>query len=123
MRVEKLGAHLEAYIQTLPTIVTLRLCSRFGSRPQCHINKLPIELVGTIEEHIIESACAEALGTWSLPTNASRSNAIPSTITSRLKNSMTFIMTWKTILVPEAATAPSSAGWTLNLPQNIVRRY
>jgi hypothetical protein len=65
VRVEKLGAHLEAYIQTLPTILVLRLCARFGIGPQCHVGRLPAELISTIGSFIIEPARVEALDTWS----------------------------------------------------------
>ena len=65
VRIDKLGAHLEAYIQTLPTVIALRLCGSFGTGPQCHINKLPVELVSRIESFIVEPARVEALQTWS----------------------------------------------------------
>lgn len=65
MSIDKLGAHLEAYIQTLPTIIALRLCGRFGTGPQCHIYKLPVELISAIEPFIVEPARAVALETWS----------------------------------------------------------
>ena len=65
MRIDKLGAHLEAYIQTLPTIIALRLCGRFGTGPRCHINKLPSELISEIEKFVVEPARVEALETWS----------------------------------------------------------
>lgn len=64
MRVEKLGAHLEAYVETLPTINTLRLCNRFGTGPDCHIIKLPIELVKSIEDLIIAPARKETVAKW-----------------------------------------------------------
>lgn len=65
MRIDKLGAHLEAYIQILPTILALRICGKFGTGPQCHINKLPVELIGAIEKFVVEPARVEALETWS----------------------------------------------------------
>lgn len=65
MRIDKAGAHLQAYIDTLPTIIALRLCSRFGSGPQCCINKLPVELVSIIEKFIVEPAREETFVTWS----------------------------------------------------------
>ena len=65
VRIDKLGAHLEAYIKTQPTVIALRLCGRFGSGPHCHINKLPVELIGAIETFIVEPARVEALETWS----------------------------------------------------------
>lgn len=65
MRVEQLGAHLEAYVTTLPNIITLRLCNRFGTGSECHINKLPVELVELIEEHIVALEREKALAIWS----------------------------------------------------------
>ena len=65
MRVEQLGAHLEAYIATLPMIITLRLCNRFGTGDDCHVNRLPIELVKLIEEYIVGPERKMALLTWS----------------------------------------------------------
>jgi hypothetical protein len=67
VRIDKAGAHLEAYIETLPTINALRLCSRFGSGPQCHVSKLPVELVKTIERFIVEPVREEKLYLWSTP--------------------------------------------------------
>ena len=64
VRIDKLGAHLEAYIQTLPTIIALRLCGRFGTGPQCHINKLPVELLSAIEKFVVEAARMKALKSW-----------------------------------------------------------
>lgn len=65
MRIDKLGAHLEAYIETLPTVLALRLCGRFGTGPQCHVNKLRVELISAIETFVIEPARVEALENWS----------------------------------------------------------
>ena len=65
MRIDKLGAHLEAYIETLPTIIALRLCGRFGTGPLCHINKLPAELISEIEKLVVEPVRVEVLETWS----------------------------------------------------------
>lgn len=65
VRVEQLGAHLEAYIATLPTIATLRLCNRFGTGNDCHIKRLPVELVKLIEEYVVEPEREKAFSTWS----------------------------------------------------------
>lgn len=65
MRIDKLGAHLQAYIQTRPTVNALRLCGRFGTGPQCHVNKLPVELITAIEKFVVEPARVEALKIWS----------------------------------------------------------
>lgn len=64
VRADELGAHLIAYANTLPVVNTLRLCSRFGTGRQCHVNKLPVELIDAIEEHIKEVARQAALGDW-----------------------------------------------------------
>ena len=63
---DQLGAHLEAYINALPAITTFRLCNRYGKGKkvqlfatclprrlmlttlQCHITRLPTELVEEI---------------------------------------------------------------------------
>lgn len=65
MRVEQLGAHVEAYVATLPTITTLRLCNRFGTGNDCHVSRLPVELVKLVEELIVEPEREKALSTWS----------------------------------------------------------
>lgn len=49
----QLAAHLQAYTDTLPALNALRACNRFGKGPQCHINKLPIELVQSIARYYI----------------------------------------------------------------------
>jgi hypothetical protein len=51
---DKLFAHVKAYDDTLPVITALRLCNRFGKGANCYIHKLPTELVGTIEQYIVE---------------------------------------------------------------------
>lgn len=65
MRIEQLAAHLKAYVDTLPTITTLRLCNRFGTGNDCHVNRLPVELVNLIEEHIVGQEREAALETYS----------------------------------------------------------
>ena len=64
MRIDLLGAHLEAYVETLPTISALRLCNKFGSGPQCFINKLPVELIGMIEDFVVEPVRERARASW-----------------------------------------------------------
>lgn len=54
VKIEQLGAHLEAYTSLQTTLNALRLCNRFGSGTQATITKLPIELVQQIERHMIE---------------------------------------------------------------------
>lgn len=65
MRIEKLGAHLEAYVDTLPVITSLRLCHRYGKGANSYIYKLPIELVGIIEQFVVEPEREKHLATWS----------------------------------------------------------
>jgi len=61
VRIEQLQAHLEAYVKTISQTTTLRLCNRFGTGDDCHVSKLPIELVTLIEEHIVEPERQDAL--------------------------------------------------------------
>jgi hypothetical protein len=49
----KLTAHMQAYLDTLPALNTLRACNRFGKGPQCYISKLPVELVQSIAQYRI----------------------------------------------------------------------
>ncbi|KAF2478488.1 hypothetical protein BDY17DRAFT_306188 [Neohortaea acidophila] len=64
VRVEVLGAHLETYIQLLPTINALRLCHRFGSSSNAFVAKLPQELIMYIERLLISEARARSLRAW-----------------------------------------------------------
>jgi len=65
VRIDKLGAHLEAYTDTLPVITALRLCNRFGKGKNCYISKLPTELINEIEHLILEPERERCLATWS----------------------------------------------------------
>jgi hypothetical protein len=49
----QLAAHLQAYIDTLPALNALRACNRFGKGPQCHLNKLPVELIQSIAQYYV----------------------------------------------------------------------
>lgn len=49
----QLAAHLKAYLDILPALNALRACNRFGKGPQCHINKLPVELIQNIASYHI----------------------------------------------------------------------
>lgn len=49
--VARLGAHWDAYRETLPALDALRACNRFGRGPQCYINKLPVELIQRISDY------------------------------------------------------------------------
>jgi hypothetical protein len=51
----QLAAHVETYIRTLPVVNTVRACNRFGKGPQCHINKLPVELVQSILDYHVSA--------------------------------------------------------------------
>ncbi|KAK5723808.1 hypothetical protein LTR15_005508 [Elasticomyces elasticus] len=66
MRVETfmLGARLEAYINLLPTLHTLRLCNRFGTGDNAHIKRLPVEIVAEIESYLIERERYNAEPEW-----------------------------------------------------------
>ena len=60
----QLGAHLEAYLDMLPSVNALRACYRFGKGPECHIRKVPVELVQTIAHYCILPICEEKLNRW-----------------------------------------------------------
>lgn len=45
---------LDAFRKALPTINSLRLCNRFGKGENTGITKLPRELIGFIEEELLE---------------------------------------------------------------------
>lgn len=64
VNVAKLGAHFEAYLETLPGLNALRACNRFGTGPQCHINKLPVELIQRISDFHIVPAREEKFEEW-----------------------------------------------------------
>lgn len=63
--VDLLGAHLEAYINLLPTISTLRLCNRHGKGDHAIITQLPMELVDAIEGCLVDGTREELHQTWS----------------------------------------------------------
>lgn len=60
----QLGAHLEAYLDTLPTMNALLACHRFGKGPACHIKNLPAELVQAIAHHYILPIREEKFNRW-----------------------------------------------------------
>ena len=60
----QLGAHLEAYLDTLPAVNALRACHRFGKGPTCHIRKIPAELVQAIAQCYILPVREEKLNRW-----------------------------------------------------------
>lgn len=62
---DTLGGHLQAYIETLPCIETLRLCHSFGRGVKAAVTKLPVELRTEIESYIIDEARRRILPEWS----------------------------------------------------------
>lgn len=64
VNVARLGAHFEAYKDSLPGLNALRACNRFGSGPQCHINKLPVELIQRISDYYILPPREEQIARW-----------------------------------------------------------
>ncbi|KAK5113323.1 hypothetical protein LTR85_010940 [Meristemomyces frigidus] len=59
-----LGGHLQAHVDTLPVIETLRLCHSFGRGPKASVVKLPIELRSEIEKYVIQEARGKTLPEW-----------------------------------------------------------
>nr|OQO20129.1 hypothetical protein B0A51_11570 [Rachicladosporium sp. CCFEE 5018] len=66
VKADKLGAHLQAYVETLDAIIALRLCNRFGTGPGTAVQKLPVELVTMIEKVVFQETCKEKLPEWEL---------------------------------------------------------
>ena len=64
VKVDQLGAHLEAYVRLLPVLNTLRLCNRFGQGPKAAVARLPVELIEQIEGHIIDDERKEQRKEW-----------------------------------------------------------
>jgi hypothetical protein len=62
--VTQLVAHMEAYRETLPALNALRACNRFGKESQCHINKLPVELVQRVAHYYILPEREKKLKDW-----------------------------------------------------------
>ncbi|KAK3650346.1 hypothetical protein LTR56_006322 [Elasticomyces elasticus] len=52
---DQLLTHLAAYKRTLPALQAIRLAHRFGTGPQVHITKLPVEMLLLIEDFVIEA--------------------------------------------------------------------
>ncbi|KAK5735073.1 hypothetical protein LTR17_008409 [Elasticomyces elasticus] len=48
-----------------PTTYTLRLCNRFGTGDNAHINRLPVEIVTEIESYLVEAAREDTELEWS----------------------------------------------------------
>jgi hypothetical protein len=65
VRFEKLVAGVQAFEETLPAITALRLCNRFSQGANCHIHKLPLELVELVGEFVVEPERERRLLVWS----------------------------------------------------------
>ncbi|KAK4545955.1 hypothetical protein LTR36_002519 [Oleoguttula mirabilis] len=61
---DALGGHLQAHIDTLPTIETLRLCHSFGRGSNVFVTKLPVELRHEIETYVVHDARKETVPEW-----------------------------------------------------------
>ncbi|KAK6441865.1 hypothetical protein LTR95_001896 [Oleoguttula sp. CCFEE 5521] len=64
VKVDRLGAHLQAYVETLDTIITLRLCNRHGAGSGIFVQKLPVEIVQIIEKLIFREICKAKYPEW-----------------------------------------------------------
>lgn len=62
--VARLGVHLQAYVDLLPVINTLRLCNRYGKGMQVAVTKLPVEIVTVIERYLIDDTRAQLRDVW-----------------------------------------------------------
>ncbi|GAB7327904.1 hypothetical protein MBLNU13_g11686t1 [Cladosporium sp. NU13] len=60
----QLAAHFQAYLNTLPALNALRACNRFGKGQQCHINKLPVELIQSIAHYYVLPEREENAEQW-----------------------------------------------------------
>lgn len=64
VKVEVLGAHLQAHEELQPGLDALRLCNRYGKRPRAYITKLPVEVVDLIEVFLTQAKRAKILPEW-----------------------------------------------------------
>lgn len=64
VRADLLGAHVQAYVNLLPAINTLRLCHRFGKGQNVMVSRLPNEIIGCVEECLMEFERVKLRGTW-----------------------------------------------------------
>lgn len=62
VEVDLFGAHLDAYINLLPTVAVLRLCHRHGKASA--ISKIPVELLVLIEDFLTESERDKTREIW-----------------------------------------------------------
>lgn len=52
VKVNELGARLQSYLETKPSIDTLRLCNRFGKGNNVFVTSLPAEVLELIVQHV-----------------------------------------------------------------------
>ncbi|KAI6794798.1 hypothetical protein KC363_g8421 [Hortaea werneckii] len=64
VKVEVLGAHLEAYINLQPIINTLRMCHRFGKGDNVAVTRLPVELLSEVEEYLVARERRKTRKAW-----------------------------------------------------------
>lgn len=64
VKIHKFGAYVQAYCNLQPTLLTLRLCNRFGNGDKATINKLPVEMIQLIETHLMQDEKARTLPDW-----------------------------------------------------------
>ncbi|QIW99049.1 hypothetical protein AMS68_004567 [Peltaster fructicola] len=60
----ELGACLQAYKRALPAIIALRTCNRFGQGDEAYVTRLPIEVVHTVERHLIADGKKHYVDKW-----------------------------------------------------------
>ena len=77
IRVDLLGAHLQAYVNLLPVISTLRLCNRFGKGAKAAVSRLPAELVVCIEELLIKDERKELREDWATELKCWETRCLP----------------------------------------------
>lgn len=61
MKIDRLGAHLQAFAEMIQQRKTLQLCARYGTGA---ISKLPAEMVQMIEDFLIDSERERAQAAW-----------------------------------------------------------
>lgn len=75
VHVVDLGANLDAHMETLPLVNTLRLCHRYGRGNKAFITKLPAELLARVESSVMQSTRDRARKEWMCEFNATRKHA------------------------------------------------
>ena len=61
---DDLGAHLEAFKNSLSKLQALRLCHKYGIGEDVHITKLPAEILLALEGYVFQHAIYEVSGEW-----------------------------------------------------------